>query len=225
MIRIGVDTSEEELPDLVRDGLRGKMSFLHISGTGIEYLPLSEQVERVRNISQRVGNLTLSTSESNSNVWLLDNNTSPNTQIMAHTDNPFKDKPEDVVAFWSIRTSAVGGENIITPFERIVELGEQSGHLSELIEQAQASFTFAFAEHEWTGPVLDFNKKTVRYDKKYLTTPDTELSQLFEGATAVGDSIRLIPGEVIFVNNATAVHARLPYSDQNRLSLRTRINL
>jgi len=107
-----------------------------------------------------------------------------------------------------------------------MELAEQSKQLNESLEIAQLpSFTFSQYEESWTGPAIDPNNKTVRYDAKYLSRPSAELKYLFEEAVKVGEVIKLAPGDVLFFNNKTTVHARLPYSDPNRLSIRTRINL
>lgn len=227
MLRVGIDISEQELPHIVRERLIKGVPYLHVSGIDLEPLNSDERAERIHEICRSIGNLTLSNNEPASDIWSLDSRTSPSAQLVdAHTDNPFKGKPEDIVAFWNIRSSTVGGENVITPLERVIELGERSKQLDEILQKAQLPlFTFSHNGESWTGPVINSNEKTVRYDAKYLGSPSTELKYLFEEAVKAGDAIKLAPGDVLFLSNTTTVHARLPYSELNRLSIRTRINL
>lgn len=224
---MGRNVQEQELPSLVRQRLLDGDPYLHISGTGLESLALDEQIEKIRGISQGIGRLALSNADSTSDVWVLDSRTSPSARLIeAHTDNPFKSEPEDVVAFWSVRSSPQGGQNVLTPLDRIMELGDQSGRLADGLEKARSlPVTFTHGEESWNGPVVDVVGHTIRYDAKYMDVPDAELKHLFEEAVKVGDIIELAPGDVLFFNNKTTVHARLPYSDPNRLSIRTRINL
>lgn len=227
MLRIGQDLHEHDLPSLVRESFLNDSSYLHISDTGLNYLDLDQQLAKIRSISQEIGHLTLSSADPQSDIWLLDSRTSPNAKLItAHTDNPFKDKPEDVVAFWNIRSSSQGGENVITPVDRILELGDQSSYLAKGIQKAQfTDFTFTHHEKSWSGKIIDTDKQAIRYDAKHLTNPSSEVTDLFKEAVKIGDIIKLAPGDVLFFNNKTNVHARLPYSDPCRLSIRTRIDL
>jgi len=74
--------SELELALMVKERLLGGSPFLHISGLQLENLGPGEQTDKIREISQEVGSLTLSNAAADSDVWLLDSRTSPNTQLV-----------------------------------------------------------------------------------------------------------------------------------------------
>jgi len=225
MLQVGLDISQREMPDFVRENLTGHMSYVHLSGIDFADLEPTARNERIRSISSEIGSLTLSNGSPDSDIWPLDSKTSPNGQLVAgHTDNPFRERPEDIVAFWNVRSSSKGGENVITPFPRIVRLAEQSQQMAELILKAYTKvIEFKFGDQALRGTLIDYKAKTLRYDAKSIAPEDNEFEPLFEEVVKVGDKIKLKPGEVLFFNNRRTIHARLPYSDPNRLSIRTRM--
>jgi len=199
--------------------------YVHLMNVGVVDLDPTSRADRIRSISAHLGEVTLTNDDPRSNLWVLDSHTSPNAMLVpCHTDNPFMANPEDVVAFWNIHSSSIGGENVIVPLDRLLELGEQSSEIAELIDEASTTpLTFTSGTKHYTGTPIDVAAGTIRYDKKHLSTPSTRLAYLFDAALDIGDVIKLQPDEALFFRNRTTLHARLPYSDPNRLSIRTRI--
>jgi alpha-ketoglutarate-dependent taurine dioxygenase len=75
--------------------------------------------------------------------------------------------------------------------------------------------------------MLDPRTGQARYDQKYIAPEQRALGQrlgtMLSDPNLPSTSIKLAPGEILFFNNRRTLHARTPYSDPNRRSIRTRM--
>lgn len=203
--------------------------FVHVQG-----LPILGEVSQrdtfITDAASAVGELTLTGNVQGSELWQLNSGTSPNaSRIPFHTDNPFYENPEQVVSFWNIRSSAQGGENVILPITSLVDwMADQPQHAELLDELKTREVPFVFKENEATGSILQPDTGTARYDQKYIDSAQTELGLRFtkalNEAKVLAYSVKLDEGDALFFNNRTTLHARAPYSDPNRLSIRVRMD-
>lgn len=203
--------------------------FVHVQG-----LPILGEVSQrdtfITDAASAVGELTLTGNVQGSELWQLNSGTSPNaSRIPFHTDNPFYENPEQVVSFWNIRSSAQGGENVILPITSLVDwMADQPQHAELLDELKTREVPFVFKENEATGSILQPDTGTARYDQKYIDSAQTELGLRFtkalNEAKVLAHSVKLDEGDALFFNNRTTLHARAPYSDPNRLSIRVRMD-
>jgi alpha-ketoglutarate-dependent taurine dioxygenase len=202
--------------------------YVHIQG-----LPILGEVSQrdtfITSVSSAIGELTLTGDVPGSELWQLNSVTSPNaSQIPFHTDNPFYESPEQIVSFWNLRSSAQGGENVILPVTRLVDWFASQPQHAELLEELTACpVSFTFNGSEATGQMLQPNIGTARYDQKYIDPTHAELGLRFtkalDKANVLAHSVKLSKGDALFFSNRTTLHARTPYSDPNRLSLRVRM--
>lgn len=203
--------------------------FVHVQG-----LPILGEVSQrdtfITDAASAVGELTLTGNVQGSELWQLNSGTSPNaSRIPFHTDNPFYENPEQVISFWNIRSSAQGGENVILPITSLVDwMADQPQHAELLDELKTREVPFVFKENEATGSILQPDTGTARYDQKYIDSAQTELGLRFtkalNEAKVLAHSVKLDEGDALFFNNRTTLHARAPYSDPNRLSIRVRMD-
>lgn len=222
-------TPAEEIGNDIAQRFSDGTPFLHVQGLPI----LGETAQRdafIISVASTVGELTLTGGTHGSELWQLDSFTSPSTrQIPFHTDSPFYESPEQVVSFWSIRSSAQGGENIILPVTSLVDwMTDQPQHAGLLEELNSREVSFAFKGNRAAGTILQPDARTVRYDHKYIDSPNTELGLRFTKAlneiSMLAYHVKLGEGDALFFNNHTTLHARAPYSDSSRLSIRARMN-
>lgn len=203
--------------------------FVHVRN-----LPILGEVSQrdtfITNVAGTIGELTLTGNMKGSELWELNSATSPNaSQIPFHTDNPFYENSEQVVSFWNIRSSAEGGENVILPISNLVDwMTNQPQHVELFEELKTREVPFAFKRNEALSAILHPDAGTVRYDQKYIDPAHSELGLRFtkalNGANILAHSVKLGEGDALFFNNHTTLHARAPYSDPNRLSIRVRMH-
>jgi hypothetical protein len=229
MLQVGLDIPTQEMPEFVVQHLvkANDMPFVHLSGIDFAGLETGLRAEKIRSICNTIGSLTLSNEDPDSDIWILDSKTISNTKPVAgHTDNAHKSRPEDIVAFWNINSSASGLETVITPLSKIIELAENSSVMARLVMRAATKqIVFATGEESTKGTVINWRDKLIRYDENNIAPEDNEFKPLFAEAVNVSTLITLEPGEVLFFNNRTSLHAELPFSDSGRdnLAIRTRM--
>lgn len=203
-------------------------SFVHVQNLPI----LGEAAQRsgfITSVAGAVGELTLTDGTQGTELWQLNSSSSPNTsQIPFHTDNPFYEHPEQIVSFWNIRSSARGGENLILPVPDLVDWIEAQPQHTKLLDELKThAVSFALEGSKATGTILQPNAGTARYDQKYIDPACAELGLRFtralDRAKLLAHSIKLGEGDALFFNNRTTLHARAPYSDPSRLSMRVRM--
>lgn len=219
----------EEIGIDIAQRLADGAPFVHVQD-----LPILGEVSQrdtfITDVASAVGELTLTGGVQGSELWQLNSSTSPNaSEIPFHTDNPFYENPEQVVSFWNIRSSAQGGENVILPVTSLVDwMADQSQHAALLEELKAREVPFALKENEATGTILQPDAGTARYDQKYIDSAHAELGLRFtkalNEAKVLAHSVKLGEGDALFFNNRTTLHARAPYSDPNRLSIRVRMD-
>jgi hypothetical protein len=222
----------QEAGEAVAALLQAGAPYVHVEGLGFAGFDSAERDTYVRTAASAIGELTLTDGKPGTEVWELNSATSPNaSRIPYHTDNPFYDSPEEVVGFWNIRSSIEGGENLILPGSRLVEHMSTTTPGRDLLEELKnKQVRFMRGDKDFFGPLVELGSGLVmlRFDSKDLT-PNSEdqdlaarFSQVLEGADLPADRVKLAAGEAIFFNNRQVLHARAPYSDPSRLSLRTR---
>ena len=227
-MHIEAQTPPEVLGEVAADLLAGQ-PYIHFQGLDLQAWDPSERDTYIRTSSQALGELTLSNGQPGSDLWVLDSSTSPKTSLVPfHTDNPFLAEPEGVVSFWSLRSSPDGGENIMLPLDRIVghlnATPRSAGLYAELLD---TPVLFEHQDNQTVGQIIDEDSNTVRFDAKYLDLAHRVLGerflQMLDGIQDAADPVKLEAGDVLFFKNRSLLHARLPYDDPQRLSIRARI--
>ncbi|CAN5126731.1 hypothetical protein BH09PAT3_BH09PAT3_5090 [soil metagenome] len=203
--------------------------YVHATNLPLSGEALDESREYVQRAASILGHLTLTNDTLGSEVWVLDSATSPNSQFIPyHTDNPYLDEPEQLVSFWNLKSSDVGGENLLLPVSGLVTWAEGEQVFDAVMDEITAtSVTFAHNDRLARAPMINLVDMTARFDMKYITPEFHALGLRFAemlrtyGATLPG--IKLQPGEALAFNNRSLLHARAPYVDERRISLRTRV--
>jgi hypothetical protein len=220
-----------ELGMEIGEALDNGASYVHVAEMPFATLPETERDTFITEVSSSVGAMTLTGAMEGTELWQLNSATSPNAEyIPFHTDNPFYNEPEAVVAFWNLRSSPKGGENIILPVRNMLGWMATRSEYDELLtELSTTQVPFTLKDAAATGVMLDTNAQTARYDQKYISDAQAKLGlQLRNVADAAAESVaervKLAPGDALFFNNHSVLHARAPYSDPNRLSIRTRMH-
>lgn len=183
----------------------------------------------IRAVAAPIGELTLTDGKPGSELWLLDSSTSPNAvEVPFHTDNPYLEQPEPIVGFWNLKSSAKGGENYILPVADLIEWAggdPKYDDLMALLTTTEVQFRHDGAEA--SGVILDEWRGTARFDQKYIVRGDPPLGRHFaamlKDTTIPMNKVKLAPGDALFFANDTTLHARAPYSDPRRQSIRVRI--
>jgi hypothetical protein len=202
--------------------------FIHVRGLPLAEMESTQQRDYIREASSRIGRLTLTAGIPDSELWELNTSTSPNANFIPfHSDNPFYDTPEEVVGFWNIHSSCKGGENIMLPVHDLVGwMHGQPQHKDLYRELVDEDVTFTHKEASARGAILDPWGGVARYDQKYISPEHKALGErltaALQEAGAIKQQVKLADGEALFFNNRTVLHARAPYSDTNRLSIRVR---
>lgn len=220
----------EEVGLLVADQFADGAEFVHLQGLAFHSMEDEARTEYIRTASQVVGQLTLSNSEPGSDIWRLDRATSPSTnRIPYHTDSPYYQRPERVVGFWNIKSSGDGGENVLLPVADLLDWASAYPEAQELLDELNATpVQFANDSHHAIGPMLDAERGTTRFDKRYVigeaaTILAVRFGELLEGQEVPSQSIKLAEGDVLFFDNKRLLHAREPYSNPDRVSYRVRM--
>lgn len=231
-LHVTEQTPASEVAHSVVEQFENSAPYVHINGLTFDKLPHESATESIRAIASNIGSLALTNDNPTSDVWTLDGKTSPSKdRIPYHTDSPYYAQPEDIVSFWNMKESGDGGENVILPIERVLSLADGSTQTAELLEElSQLRVDFQHEGHSAAGTIIDQHYMAVRFDRRYvLGAKAAELANRFqsllEGADSIADIIKLHQGDALFFNNTTTLHARLPYSNPDRLNYRVRINL
>lgn len=229
-IHIAEAMPPKEVGSLVADQFTDGAEFVHLQGLAFHRMEDAERADYIRTASQVIGRLTLSNSEPDSDVWRLDRATSPSiNRIPYHTDSPYYQQPEKVVGFWNVKSSDDGGENVLLPVANLLDWASASPEARDLVDELNATpVEFAAGAHQATGPMLEADRSTARFDKRYILGEASaklalRFSQLLEGQELPSRSIKLAEGDVLFFDNERLLHAREPYSNPDRVSYRVRI--
>lgn len=230
-VRVAEAMLPEEVGLLVADQFADGADFVHLQGLPFHQMEDAARTEYIRAVSRPIGELTLSNGELGSDVWRLDQTTSPSTnRIPYHTDSPYYQHPEEIIGFWSVKSSDDGGENVLLPVADILDWASTSREARDLIDELSAtSVQFAAGDHRAIGSMLEANRGTARFDKRFVVGEEAaklalRFSQLLEGQELLGQPIKLAEGDVLFFDNERLLHARERYSNPDRVSYRVRIN-
>lgn len=219
-ISVGVD---------INDRMAAGAAYVHATGLPFAGMPTPERDAYIVHASSALGALTTTAGIFGSELWQLDSSTSPNaSHIPMHTDNPFMRRPERIVGFWCMRSSSEGGENLILPVARLQEWMDDDPERRDLaVEMAETPLEHRHSTLSTRGVAIDSRAGTARFDKKYVVDNEHRTAARFAGILAVPglpvEPVKLGAGEALFFNNRTVLHARAPYSDAERLSVRVRI--
>lgn len=221
-------TDPQSIARFVDEQLSKDHLFVHLQGLPFAQMEPREREIYIRQVTGIIGNRTLTKNIPDSDLWILDHTTSPSPdRIPFHTDNPTQEQPERLVSFWNIMSSDQGGENVLLPFQSVFD---QQPHLEELSlkDITQIPRTFTYQNERLTAPVLD-NQHILRFDPRYMAEQDQpfakHLSRLLDRlGPDHGICIKLAPGDVLFFDNHRVFHAREPYTDLSRVSIRVRLH-
>lgn len=204
-------------------------AYVHVEGLPFVSMEDGQRDAYVTELSSSIGRLTLTGGEPGTELWRLNSATSPNASFIPyHTDNPFLNNPEQIVSFWNLHSSERGGENLILPVESFLDWLDSKVKKHDLAQELiQATVPFTLGDKSASGTIFDPEAGTVRYDQKYISAEYADLgmrlTKELNAASFMAHSVKLSEGGVLFFNNQTTLHARSPYSDPNRLSLRVRV--
>jgi alpha-ketoglutarate-dependent taurine dioxygenase len=221
----------EAVGAIIEEQFREGRNFVHLANLPFADMAELDTTAYIRTAMTALGDLTLSNGQPGSELWLLDSMTSPNaSHIPFHTDSPFLTRPEKIVSFWNLRSSVEGGHNLILPVNNLLEwLHEQGGEQRDLLaELATEPVTHTFGSESTSETLLDEVAGTARYDMKYIDPQNNKnlagrLATQLEGSRVPASRIKLAPGDVLVFNNLTTLHARSPYRDSSRQSIRVRV--
>lgn len=218
-----------EIGEAVSEQFKAGVDSIHAEGLSFHHLEAAPRAAYISEIASAIGAVTLTGGKQGTEVWELNSATSPNaTFVPFHTDNPYLGEPEEIVSFWNVRSSELGGENLILPVNALTDALDSRSEYRELLDELmhiQASFVHG--DKTAIGPILDTSQSRVRYDQKYISPVHAELgarlSKALHALGRIAQPVKLNAGDALFFNNQTVLHARAPYSDPSRLSLRVRI--
>ena len=218
----------EELGASIAEQFAEGKHYVHLQG-----LPVlgteSDRSDFIRETAGAIGELTLTAGKEGSELWRLDKVTSPSSSFIPfHTDSPYYARPEEIVSFWNIKSSSLGGENLVLPLDRFIGQMTARPETSELLEElATRPATFRLKDHEASGVILDPITGLARYDQKYITPEHAARGERFatmiQIARPLAYVIKLTAGDALFFDNHKTLHARESYSDPDRLSIRVRM--
>lgn len=183
----------------------------------------------IQKVAGAIGRMATTNNTPGTEQWRLDRMSSPNTSyIPLHTDNPFLVEPEEFVGFWNVKSSEVGGENIILPVADLLDWATKTSQRRETIEEAATvPVSFTNGKAHAVGLLLDISTEKARHDVKYIDDDHSALAgrfaTLLTAESVPSQDIKLKAGSVLFLNNRTSLHARAPYTDHDRLSIRVRL--
>lgn len=228
-IHIAETTPPEDIGLLVAEQFANGADFVHLQGLPFHHMEDMARADYIRTVSRPIGELTLSNGDPGSDVWRLDQTTSPSTnRIPYHTDSPYYQHPEKLVGFWNVKSSDDGGENVLLPVVDILDWASTSSEARDLIDELNAtSVQFVAGEHRATGSMLETDRGTARFDKRFVIGEEAvklalRFSQLLEGQE-LGRPLKLAEGDVLFFDNERLLHARERYSNPDRVSYRVRL--
>ena len=230
-IHIANKMPPEDIGELVADRFKSGERFVHLQDLSFHNLEETARNDYIQRVSTAIGAVVLThPDDPGSGIWKLDSTTSPNLgSIPYHTDNPFYQEPEKIVAFWSVKSSAEGGENVILPAEDIFDRASSSQQAAELIERLESTpMLFSHEQYAATAPILGAEQGTVRFDRRFIGLEILDLAvrfdQLIRSEELLGKAIKLKEGDALFFDNHRVLHAREPYQNPDRVSYRVRIN-
>jgi alpha-ketoglutarate-dependent taurine dioxygenase len=227
-LAFSANMSPQEAGEAIGSTLATGADFLQVSGLPIIDTAPQARDKFITEVSSAIGNVTITGGDEASKLWMLDSATSPNaSHIPYHTDNPFYEEPEEFVSFWNVRSSREGGENLILPVSRLLDWFDSRPDHSEIFQDLlSTSVLFELGSHAARGFMLDQTMGHARFDQKYIGSDFAALGQRFSSLLeeAPAHEIKLSEGAALFFNNRTVLHARTPYVDSNRLSIRVRIS-
>lgn len=225
-------TQPEVLGDTIAAEFADGSEYVHVEGLEFHKMPDAERNDYVLTVAAALGTITLTAEKPGSEIWVLDKHTSPNkNQIPFHTDNPFLAQPERYISFWNVIGSREGGENLILPVgDLLAYMGEGGSRDAKLLGVlAEKPVRFMYGSHEVSSPILDPLAAVARFDMKYVTDEDRSLAKDFQDLVARPDlpviPIKLAEGDVLFFDNSRTLHARAPYENIERVSLRVRMSV
>ena len=228
--QFGPTAKPEDVGSYVAEQFDNEALYVHLQGLPFAHLESIAQESYIREASGVIGQLSLSNNLVTSDVWRLDHATNPNgDRVPYHTDNPFYERPEKYIGFWNVRSSEKGGENVLLPLRTILENQYRAPrHAAGMITEAQLrQVTFSQKEHTVTAPIIDTDTRRIRFDSRYIGWPNDffaqALARLLERQTFEAKSIKLNEGDVLFFDNHKLLHARQPYADSRRTTIRVRI--
>lgn len=186
--------------------------------------------DRIRQISQAIGQLARTNDLPESELWLLDSSSSPDHgAIKFHTDNPYFLQPERIVGFWSLATKRLGGENVILPVTRLLEWLECKQQRDLADELTESEVAFRLGRQAASGPIIEQKTKHIRFDLRYMDAEGvvlgTRLLRALDDNELPVDKVLLLTGDALFFNNRTNLHARTAHNDPDRSIIRVRLNL
>lgn len=229
-MRIDIDPGVEAaaVGGMVADALRVE-SYVHVAGLDVLELAGQEQTDYIWNLAGAIGSLATIPGRPGTEIWPLDSRSSPLAQhVPFHTDNPFLEEPEEVLGFISLRSSSLGGENLVLPMSTLLDfLTSEPSRRTTLQRLTVEPVRFVHGPDEVQAPIVDLQAETVRFDQKYVAPANhglaSEFAAILSEAEGLAAAIKLSPGDALFFGNTQNLHARTVYQDPNRLSLRVRL--
>ena len=228
-----------EIAQVVQEMRTG--DYVVLRNLGFNRLPEESRDESIRDLCLRAGALSMSGTDVKTDVWYLDETKSKPGSVPYHTDNPHFTLPEQIVGFWCVQSSGNGGENLIVSGADIVnwlDLNKIKDSTGQSFSQRVTSerVLFGYGSRSVSSTIYDEETGIFRLGN-YASDEETkklvtELSGVIEQGrdTIPAKKILMEPGDVLFFNNHTHLHARDPYVSnsqtspvEKRLVLRTRI--
>lgn len=172
-----------------------------------------------------------------------------NLEAPLHTDSHYRESPEEFAAFLMEHKAEAGGRNILLRIDsilsemRVTEEGRRwlkylKEHSFPSAVPSRYSDTLGQTAKYVEAPIINpsetairFREDTIRKGIVLANRPrDEEQDQALDFFTTLiyrspeRRGVTLENGEILFVNNYTALHARTAFEDRSRVLLRIRFN-
>jgi len=189
------------------------------------FLPrrLYTRYKNMLRVCQGIGNFQSDSVDPMSFIDLNDKNVPP--ILPYHTVEASQPDPSKIVSYWDAQPKGGLGETMkIVTVDRLREWASATSERSELLEGLYEPITFS-RESAIYAPILDNEAGTVRFNLKDVhaqSLPEqiNTFFRLLKEDEDVATEVRLLPGDVLFIDNHHALHSTHPKLNQNRLLYR-----
>jgi alpha-ketoglutarate-dependent taurine dioxygenase len=242
-VSYGAFSSWQKLVDAVILGIR-ESGVILIGG-----LPYDPPIDALKQLASSVGKLSLTDvtvpEEADAQIHAVESKEQPlrdgrglliistsNSAFPYHTDDYFDKHPSDVVFLHCVRQADVGGDSLVAMLPDIIEhLDDESiGFLLHPIFPAPFGLV-AILERNANKIHIRYNRNEIEQSARSMQIQLTAqhlavMEKLEEAINAATQTLRIIPGECLVLNNRTVVHGRTEFpAESGRLFRRVKVYL
>jgi len=174
-------------------------------------------------ICQGIGNFQSNSVDPMSFIDLNDENVPP--ILPYHTVEASQPDPSRIVSYWDAQPEGGLGETMkIVTVDRLLEWASATSERDEFLEQLYEPLIFN-GESIIRAPILDKETGTIRFNRDdiYVQNLPEQINAFFRLLREdedVATEVRLLPGDVLFIDNHRALHSTQPKLNQNRMLYR-----